>query len=34
MSNKENYIRLIEDSGNNIARHNLLINNHNFIETI
>lgn len=33
-ANKENYIRLIEDSGNNIARHNLLINNHNFIETI
>lgn len=33
-ANKENYIRLIEDSGNNIARRNLLINNHNFIETI
>ena len=33
-ANKENYIKLIEDSGNNIARRNLLINNHNFIETI
>lgn len=33
-ANKENYIKLIEDSGNNIARCNLLINNHNFIETI
>lgn len=33
-ANKENYIRLIENSGNNIARRNLLINNHNFIETI
>ena len=33
-ANKENYIKLIEESGNNIARKNLLINNHNFIETI
>lgn len=33
-ANKENYIKLIEESGNNVARRNLLINNHNFIETI
>lgn len=33
-ANKENYIKLIEESGDNIARRNLLINNHNFIETI
>ena len=33
-ANKENYIKLIEESGDNIARKNLLINNHNFIETI
>ena len=33
-ANKENYIKLIEESGNNIVRKNLLINNHNFIETI
>lgn len=33
-ANKENYIKLIEESGNNIARKNLLINSHNFIETI
>ena len=33
-ANKENYIKLIEESGNSVAKHNLLINNHNFIETI
>lgn len=33
-ANKENYIKLLEESGDNIARKNLLINNHNFIETI
>ena len=32
--NKENYLKLIKDAGNNDARKNLLINNHAFIETI
>jgi len=33
-ANKENYIKMIEDCDNNIARRNLLTNNHNFIESI
>ncbi len=32
--NKENYLKLIDEAGNNKARRELLINNHGFIETI
>lgn len=32
--NKEKYLELIENSGQNIARENILKNNHNFVETI
>lgn len=32
--NKENYQRLLEKESNNLARKNLLISNHSFIETI